>query len=62
VLAKTKKKLSEAASTIDAAEVRTRAMARQLKSVESLPEAQAQSLLPLAADPGPEDEDGTPGV
>jgi DNA recombination protein RmuC len=62
VLAKTKKKLSEAASTIDAAEVRTRAMARQLKSVESLPEAQTQALLPLAADPGPEDEDGTPGV
>ena len=62
VLAKTKKKLSEAASTIDAAEVRTRAMARQLKGVESLPEAQAQSLLPLAADPGSEDEDGTPGV
>jgi DNA recombination protein RmuC len=62
VLAKTKKKLSEAASTIDAAEVRTRAMARQLKGVESLPEAQVQALLPLAADPGPEDEDGAPGV
>ncbi len=62
VLAKTKKKLSEAASTIDAAEVRTRAMARQLKGVESLPEAQAQALLPLATDPGPEDEDGTSGV
>jgi DNA recombination protein RmuC len=62
VLAKTKKKLSEAASTIDAAEVRTRAMARQLKGVESLPEAQVQALLPLAADPGPEEEDGTPGV
>ena len=62
VLAKTKKKLSEAASTIDAAEVRTRAMARQLKGVESLPEAQAQALLPLATDPGPEDEDGPPGV
>ena len=62
VLAKTKKKLSEAASTIDAAEVRTRAMARQLKGVESLPEAQAQALLPLATYPGPEDEDGPPGV
>jgi DNA recombination protein RmuC len=62
VLAKTKKKLSEAASTIDAAEVRTRAMARQLKGVESLPEAQVQALLPLAADPEPEDEDGAPGV
>ena len=64
VLAKTKKKLSEAASTIDAAEVRTRAMARQLKGVESLPEAQVQALLPQAADPDPEpeEEDGTPGV
>lgn len=62
VLAKTKKKLSEAASTIDAAEVRTRAMARQLKGVESLPEAQVQALLPLAADSEPEEEDGTPGV
>jgi hypothetical protein len=41
VLAKTKKKLDEASNTIDAAEVRTRAMARQLKSVEALPEAQA---------------------
>lgn len=62
VLAKTKKKLSEAASTIDAAEVRTRAMARQLKGVESLPEAQVQALLPLAVDPEPEEQDGTPGV
>ena len=58
VLAKTKKKLSEAASTIDAAEVRTRAMARQLKGVESLPEAQAQSLLPGALETDPEEEDG----
>jgi hypothetical protein len=37
-------------------------MARQLKGVESLPEAQVQALLPLAADPEPEEEDGTPGV
>lgn len=58
VLAKTKKKLSEAASTIDAAEVRTRAMARQLKGVESLPEAQAQALLPGALETDHEDEDG----
>jgi DNA recombination protein RmuC len=58
VLAKTRKKLTEAASTIDAAEVRTRAMARQLKGVESLPEAQAQALLPGVADTDPEDEDG----
>jgi len=58
VLAKTRKKLTEAASTIDAAEVRTRAMVRQLKGVESLPEAQAQALLPGVADTDPEDEDG----
>ena len=56
--AKTKKKLSEAASTIDAAEVRTRAMARQLKGVESLPEAQAQALLPGTLETDPEEEDG----
>jgi DNA recombination protein RmuC len=52
VLAKTRKKLEEATSTIDAAEVRTRAMTRQLKSVEALPETQAQQLLGPAADDG----------
>ncbi len=57
VLAKTKKKLDEASQTIDAAEVRTRAMARRLKGVESLPEAQAQALLPAALDPGAEEAD-----
>ena len=46
VLAKTRKKLEEATNTIDAAEVRTRAMARQLKVVEALPEARALQLLP----------------
>ncbi|MCR5865178.1 DNA recombination protein RmuC [Aquincola sp. J276] len=46
VLAKTKKKLDEASSTIDQAHVRTRAMARQLKSVEAMPEALARQLLP----------------
>jgi DNA recombination protein RmuC len=51
VLEKTKKKLAEASSTIDDAEVRTRAMARQLKAVEALPEPRTQQLLPgLAAD------------
>ena len=47
VLARTRKKLEEASNTIDAAETRTRVMARQLKSVEALPEAAAQALLPL---------------
>jgi DNA recombination protein RmuC len=46
VLAKTKKKLEEATDTIDKAEVRTRAMTRQLRTVEALPEHQAQALLP----------------
>jgi DNA recombination protein RmuC len=52
VLAKTKKKLDEASQTIDAAEVRTRAMARRLKTVESLPTEQAQALLPADSDAG----------
>jgi DNA recombination protein RmuC len=50
VLAKTKKKLDEAGNTIEAAEVRTRAMARQLRSVEAMPEQRAQELLPGLAD------------
>ena len=59
VLAKTRKKLAEATSTIDAAEVRTRAMERQLRGVESLPEAQVQALLPGAAGTGSPVEDET---
>lgn len=47
VLAKTKKKLDEAANTIEAAEVRTRAMTRKLKSVEALPDEATQKLLQL---------------
>ncbi len=55
VLAKTKKKLDEASHTIDDAERRTRAMARRLRTVEAMPEAQTAQLLPgLRA----EDEDG----
>lgn len=49
VLAKTKKKLDEASKTIDAAEVRTRAMARSLRGVEALPDERAQALLPSVA-------------
>ncbi|MDT8998663.1 DNA recombination protein RmuC [Paucibacter sp. APW11] len=55
VLAKTKKKLEEASNTIDAAEVRTRAMSRKLKSVEALPDESSQQLLQLGAG---EAEDG----
>jgi DNA recombination protein RmuC len=46
VLAKTKKKLDEASNTIDAAQRRTRAMTRSLKSVEEVPEARVQTLIP----------------
>ena len=47
VLAKTKKKLDEASSNIEMAERRSRAMARELRSVEAMPEARAKLLLPL---------------
>lgn len=59
VLAKTKKKLDEASNTIDQAAVRTRAMARQLKTVEALPEALAQKLLPGTMD---FDDEATPNA
>ncbi len=39
ILQKTKKKLQEAANTIDQAEVRTRSIGRRLRDVEELPEA-----------------------
>jgi DNA recombination protein RmuC len=54
VLAKTKKKLEEASNTIDAAEVRTRAMVRQLRTVEALPESRAAQLLPGMDEPAAE--------
>jgi DNA recombination protein RmuC len=50
VLAKTKRKLDEASSTIVAAERRTRVMAKSLSAVEALPDARAQALLPLPLD------------
>ena len=49
VLAKTRKKLNEAANTIDEAEVRTRVMTRKLKSVEALSDDATQLLLPGTA-------------
>jgi len=48
VLAKTKKKLDEASSTIEAAQTRTSVMNRKLKSVEALSPLRAEALLPLA--------------
>ena len=56
VLAKTKKKLDEASSTIDMAQTRTRAMARELKSVEALSDTRAQLLLPGAEADSAEDD------
>ncbi|MEY4751494.1 MAG: hypothetical protein RIQ60_3708 [Pseudomonadota bacterium] len=47
VLEKTKKKLQEASNSIESAEVRTRAMARQLRGVEAMDSAGAQALLGL---------------
>jgi len=58
VLAKTKKKLEEASNTIDAAEVRTRAMTRRLKTVEALPEDQMTRVLRLGQ---AADEEGVAG-
>lgn len=54
VLARTKKKLEEASHTIDAAETRARAMARQLRGVEAMPSGRAQGLLGLAPADGEE--------
>ena len=49
VLARTKKKLDEASNTIVQAEVRTRAMERQLRSVEALPVDRNHDLLDASA-------------
>jgi len=48
VLTKVKNKLDEAGKTLDAAEVRTRAMTRKLKGVEALPDDAAKQLLQLS--------------
>ena len=45
VLAKTRKKLEEATNTIDQAEVRSRAMQKQLRDVEAMPETRTAELL-----------------
>ncbi len=54
VLAKTKSQLETVTRSIDKAEVRTRAMARQLKAVEALPGEQAVELLGVEMDPDDE--------
>lgn len=45
VLEKTQKKLQEASNTIDSATVRTRAIERQLRTVQALPVEESQPLL-----------------
>jgi len=58
VLAKTKKKLDEASSTIDLAQTRTNVMTRKLKSVEALSDTRTQLLLPGAEAEIADDENG----
>ncbi|MFJ2993103.1 DNA recombination protein RmuC [Pandoraea sp. NPDC087047] len=56
VLARTKSQLETVTRSIDKAEVRTRAMARQLKAVEALPGEQAVELLGVDADTDAEED------
>ncbi|MBX3609910.1 MAG: DNA recombination protein RmuC [Hydrogenophaga sp.] len=51
VLAKVKGQTQTVLNTLEAAEVRSRAMGRALKTVEALPQDRAASLLPLDNDP-----------
>ena len=53
VLANTKRQLESVTNSIDAAETRTRQMARKLKSVEALPEPEAERLLGGAGEEPP---------
>jgi DNA recombination protein RmuC len=57
VLARTREKIDAVGKSIDSAEVRARAMARQLRSVEALPVERAQDLLGLT--PADDEERGT---
>ena len=57
-LAKVKRQLGAASNTIDSTETRTRAMARQLRDVEALPQSEAGDVLGLDAPPSlPTDTD-----
>ncbi len=58
VLAKTRDTLERAARNIEQAEVRTRQMARKLRTVEALPGEAAQQLLGTGAPEVPEDGGG----
>lgn len=59
VLAKVKRQLDTASKSIDETGVRTRAMERRLRDVESLPTGEAASLLSLEA--GTDDDPDGPG-
>ena len=48
VMAKLKKQLNTASNTIDRTQTRTRAMERQLQTVEELPSEKASALLQLS--------------
>jgi DNA recombination protein RmuC len=62
-LAHTKKKLQEATNSIDKAEVRTRAVSKRLKTVETLPEAEhsMETLLLSGSDESEESDGGWAG-
>jgi DNA recombination protein RmuC len=51
-LAKVKNQTQTVLNTLDAAETRSRAMGRALKTVEALPQDQASALLPLQTPDG----------
>ncbi|MBT3067248.1 DNA recombination protein RmuC [Rhodoferax sp. U11-2br] len=60
VLAKVKAQTETVLKTLDSAQTRSRAMGRALKTVEALPETQAQSLITLDRDF--DSSEGTPGA
>jgi DNA recombination protein RmuC len=63
VLDKVKRQLQTASNTIDDTGVRTRAIERTLRSVETLPEGEAPERLPLFEGvAGEEPGDETPGA
>lgn len=59
VLAKVKSQTQTVLTTLDQAEVRSRAMGRALKTVEALPQERAAGLLPLDPDPDTGDREAT---
>jgi len=60
VLAKVKAQTETVLKTLDSAQTRSRAMGRALKTVEALPDTQAQSLITLDRDF--DSSEGTPGA